>query len=678
MATQDNRRFAVTAPNGEKNLLLMREMTVHESVSGMFVIKLSCLSETSDIKFADMIGGVVSLSMTLPQGSDSGDRYFHGVVSRFSQGPPVGRFVSYHAEVVPWLWFLTRGSDCRIFQNKSVPEIIKQVFDDLGMSDYKDSLKGKYEAREYVVQYRESHFDFVSRLMEEAGIGYYHEHDEKNHTLVLFDDPASHPYVIQDKHANCAMLIDGDGPPGEILDWVVEQVLPSGKYAATDFNMRDPGTSLLADTKSHIDIGGNDRFELYDYPGEYESLDAGKSLVKLRMEAEEAASYAISGHSSRGDFMAGAKFDLKGHYRADFDKTYVITSVVHQATQGYGANDAELSYSNTFTCIPFDVPFRPLQRTARPRISGAQTATVVGAKGEEIDVDEYGRVIVKFHWDRAEQRDETSSCRVRVSQAWAGKMWGAVFHPRIGQEVIVEFLEGDPDRPIITGRVYNGEQKIPFDLPAEKTQSGIQSRSTKSGGNDNFNQIRFEDKKGSELLAIQAEKDLSRLVKHDHDDEIGNDSKETVGHDRTTGVGNDSTLTIGHNQKETVDNDKTITVDGRHTETIGKAESLTVKADRTRKVGGLETVTIEKDQEIAIKGARKITVQKDLTHDVKRTATYKAGGQVVIDGGDEVVIQSGKARIQLKQNGDIVISGNKIQIDATGDIVMKGQTIKQN
>lgn len=678
MATQDNRRFAVTAPNGEQNLLLMREMTVHEAISGLFRIQLSCLSETADIQFADMIGGPISIRMTLPEGGDAGERHFHGVVSRFSQGPPHGRFVTYHAEVVPWLWFLTRASDCRIFQNMSVPDIIKQVFDDLGMTDYKLDLKGKYDAREYVVQYRETHFAFVCRLMEEAGIGFYHQHDEKNHTLVLFDDPSTHPYVVQGKEATCASLVDGDGPPGDVLDWVVEQVLPSGKFATGDFNMRDPGMSLLADTKSHIDIGGNDRFELYDYPGEYESLDVGQSVVKLRMEAEEAASYAISGHSSRGDFMCGAKFDLKGHYRSDFDKTYVITSVVHQASQGYGADDAGLSYSNTFTCIPYDVPFRPLLRTPKPLISGAQTATVVGASGEEIDVDEYGRVVVKFHWDRAEKRDETSSCRVRVSQAWAGKQWGAVFHPRIGQEVIVEFLEGDPDRPIITGRVYNGEQKIPFDLPAEKTQSGIQSRSTKSGGNDNFNQIRFEDKKGSEVLSIQAEKDLSRLVKNDHTDEIGHDSKETVGNDRTTAVGHDSTLTVGNNQMETVDKDKTITVDGQHKETIGKSETLHVKADRQRTVDGEEIITVEKDQEIAVKGARKVTIQKDSTHDVAKSATYKAGGQIVIDGGDEVMIQSGKARIQLKKNGDIVISGKKIQIDATGDIVMKGQKIKQN
>jgi type VI secretion system secreted protein VgrG len=677
MAIQDNRRFAVTAPNGAKNLLLMREMTVHESISGLFRIQLRCLSETADIKFADMIGGVISISMTLPEGGDASERWFHGVVSRFSQGPPVGRFVSYNAEVVPWLWFLTRGSDCRIFQNKSIPDIIKQVFDDLGMSDYKDALKGKYEAREYVVQYRESHFDFVSRLMEEAGIAYYHEHDEKNHTLVLFDDPSVHPYVIQDKQASCATLVDGDGPPGEVLDWVVEQVLPSGKYASSDYNMRDPGMNLLADTKSHIDIGGNDRFELYDYPGEYESLDAGQSLVKLRMEAEEAASYAISGHSSRGDFMAGAKFDLKGHYRADFDKTYVITTVVHQASQGYESDGAGLSYSNTFACIPHDVPFRPLQRTPRPAISGAQTATVVGAKGEEIDVDEFGRVIVKFHWDRSSGRDEKSSCRVRVSQAWAGKNWGAVFHPRIGQEVIVEFLEGDPDRPIITGRVYNGEQKIPFDLPAEKTKSGIQSRSTKSGGSDNFNQIRFEDKKGSELVTIQAEKDLERLVK--------NDESDKVEHDRVRDVGNDETVTIGKDRKVTVGED--------HDEKVGKTEKLSVGTDRSRSVGQSESIDIQKDQKIKIGKNRTVDVGSNDQLKVGKDHSIAVAGssqtsveknyvvratKVQFEASDEFSVKVGSAELVLKKNGDILLNGGKISIKGSGDVSIKGSKIAQN
>jgi len=675
--TQKDRRFAITAPNGEKDLLLLREMTVHESVSGLFRMQLTCLSESPDIKFEDMIGGALSVRMTLPEGGDASERYFHGVVSRFAQGPPVDRYVSYSAEVVPWLWFLTRGSDCRIFQHKSVPDIVKQVFDDLGMSDYELKLNGQYEAREYADQYRETHYNFVCRLLEEAGIGYYHEHDAKAHKLVLFDDPSAHPTTAFAKEAAYATGEDGDRPAGEVVDWVVGQVLPTGRYAITDYNMQDPGMDLLADTKSNIDVGGNDRFEIYDYPGEYAALSDGQSKVKLRMEAAEAASHSIRGRSSRGDFMAGAKFDLSGHYREDFDKTYLITSVVHQAAQSYGREGGDTTYTNSFTCIPHDVPFRPTQRTPKPVIGGAQTATVTGASGEEIDVDEFGRVVVKFHWDRADARDETSSCRVRVSQAWAGKGWGAVFHPRIGQEVIVEFLEGDPDRPIVTGRVYNGEQKIPFDLPAEKTKSGIQSRSSKGAGTDNFNQIRFEDKKGSELVTIQAEKDLERLVKNDETDEVQ--------HDRTREVGNDEKVSIAKN--------RTVSVGEDHKEDVGGAETLSVGKTRTRSVGEGETVEVGKDQAIDVGESRTVAIGKDDTLEIGKDLTLTVGGksqttvakesmlkakkiQLVAD--DELSIKVGSAELVMKKNGDISLKGKKINVKGSSDVIIKGSKIAQN
>jgi type VI secretion system secreted protein VgrG len=675
--TQKDRRFAITAPNGEEDLLLLREMTVHESVSGLFRIQLTCLSETADIAFDDMIGGALSVRMSLPDEGDATERYFHGVVSRFAQGPPVDRYLSYSAEVVPWLWFLTRGSDCRIFQKMTVPEIVEKVFGDLGMSDYELSLERQYEKREYAVQYRETHYNFVCRLLEEAGIGFFHRHDAKAHTLVLFDDPSAHPETAAAKEATYAAAEDGDRPAGEVVDWVVEQALPSGRYAITDYNMQDPGMDLLADTRSNISVGANDRFEIYDYPGEYATLSEGQAKVKLRMEAAEAASHSIRGRSSRGDFMAGARFDLRGHYRTDFDKTYLLTSVVHQASQSYGRESGETHYANTFTCIPHAVPFRPAQRTPRPVISGAQTATVVGAKGEEIDVDEFGRVVVKFHWDRADARDETSSCRVRVSQAWAGKGWGAVFHPRIGQEVIVEFLEGDPDRPIVTGRVYNGEQTIPFDLPSQKTQSGIQSRSSKDAGTDNFNQIRFEDKKGSEMLSIQAEKDLERLVKNDETDDVQ--------HDRKRNVGNDETVQIGRDRKVEVGND--------HEETVGSNEALSVGKNRTRNVGENETIQVGQDQSISIDGARTVTIAKEQKIDVGADQEVSVGAkyqtsvakeyvlnaqkiQLVAD--DELSIKVGKAELLMKKSGDITLKGKKINLKGSGDVIIKGSKIAQN
>ena len=675
--TQDDRRFSITAPGGSKTLLLFREMTVQESVSGLFRIELSCLSESADIKFADMIGGPIAIRMSLPPGGGASERVFHGVIARFSQGRPVDRFVSYHAEVVPWLWFLTRGSDCRIFQNLKVPEIVTRVFEELGFADFEFSLRGKHEPREFAVQYRETHFNFVSRLLEEEGIGYFFEHGEKAHKLVLFDDPSAHPATAFAKDATAAALEQGDRAAGEVLDWVVEQELPSGRYAIKDFKMEDPGMDLLADTKSAIKLGGNERFEIYDYPGDYASLAGGQTRVKLRMQAQEAASHANRGRSARGDFSAGAKFELKGHFRKDFDGPYLITSVVHHASQSLGREKGGTSYENSFTCIPFAVPYRPLQRTPKPVISGAQTATVVGTKGEEIDVDEFGRVVVKFHWDRSEQRDEKSSCRVRVSQAWAGKGFGAVFHPRMGQEVIVEFLEGDPDRPIITGRVYNGEQKIPFDLPAQKTQSGIQSRSSKQGGSDNFNQIRLEDKKGAELIHVHAEKDYKHVVEADESD--------SVGHDRTRKVGNDETVEIVGNWKRTIGKDSNETVKGH--------QILTVEKSRGRHVQEDEAVVIDKDQSISVHGDHTLAVKGTDTHKVAKDWTLQVGGnanvavtkeyaltakKIFLQADDELSIKVGSAELVMKKNGDITLDGKKIQIKSSGDVVIKGSKVTTN
>jgi type VI secretion system secreted protein VgrG len=667
----------VTAPNGEPDLLLLREMNLTESVSGMYRMSLSLLSETPDIKFEDMIGGVITVQLELPEGGDAKERYFHGVISRFSQGPPSDRFITYQAEVVPWLWMLTCSSNCRIFQHKTIPDIITEVFDDLGMSDYQLKLNGSYDEREYVVQYRETDCNFVCRLMEEAGISYYFEHDDKTHTMVLFDDPAGNDPVIYSKVATYASLEEGDRATGEIEEWNVEQLLPSGKYAITDYNFQDPSMDLMADTPSTISIGGNDRFEIYDYPGEYDSLGTGQSKVKLRMEAEEAASYVINGQSARADFAAGATFDLEGHFRDDFDKTYLLTSVVHNATQGYGREGAS-SYSNSFTCIPHEVPFRPIQRTPKPLISGAQTATVVGASGEEIDVDEFGRVIVKFHWDRSDARDETSSCRVRVSQNWAGKAWGAIFHPRIGQEVIVEFLEGDPDRPIITGRVYNGEQTVPFDLPADKHKSGIKSRSTKEGANDNFNEIRFEDQKGSELVAMQAEKDLTRLVKNDEADTVGHDRSRAVANDETIDIGNDRVVTVGNEHKETIGKDETLEVGGQRERIVGKDERI--------KVGGEQEVQVDKDRTLIIKGTRSITTNKDHKEAIDgdqelvvgKSFSQEVGKKITIEAGDQIILKTGSAEIKMEKNGNITIKGKKISVKGSGDVIVKGSKVAMN
>jgi type VI secretion system secreted protein VgrG len=420
-----------------------------------------------------------------------------------------------------------------------------------------------------------------------------------------------------------------------------------------------------------------------------------------------------SGGNARG-IQIGALFRRGGLYMTDADaKKYLPISLSHTLSVSHyasGGGGGENDYRCSLIAIDGDRPFRTPATTTKPVVLGPQTAIVVGKAGEEIWTDEYGRVMVQFQWDREGKKDEKSSCWVRVAQAWAGPKWGAIHIPRIGQEVIVDFLEGDPDRPIITGRVYNGDNMPPYDLPENKTQSGIKSRSTKGGSPNNFNELRFEDKKGSEEVYLQAEKDYEILVK--------NDEHRIVGHDRTEEVKNDETITIDGNRTETVHKNELITIDGTRTETVSKDETITISGARTESVAkdetvsisgqrtlsvtkddsttvnGKQAVTVAKDQSVDIAGARVFSIAKDdsvsiggkLTISIAKDETLQVGKKLVIDVADEIQIVTGDASISLKKDGsitlkgkDIVVDGSgKVSIKAGGDLVTKGSKVSQN
>ncbi|MBI5656716.1 MAG: type VI secretion system tip protein VgrG, partial [Geobacter sp.] len=282
----------------------------------------------------------------------------------------------------------------------------------------------------------------------------------------------------------------------------VTQEIRAGKYTLNDFNFETPAANLMVEVPAKQTVGPGER-EVYDYPGRYDKRAEGDGVAKVRMQEEEAAITVINGSGNCRAFTSGCRFTLQGYSRDDMnEKDYVITSIRHDAKQEYasGETETELAYVNNFTCIPFDVPYRPLRKTPKPVVRGSQTAIVVGPSGEEIYTDKYGRIKVQFHWDREGKNDENSSCWIRVAQVWAGTGWGAMFIPRIGHEVIVDFLEGDPDKPIITGRVYHGTNNPPYKLPDEKTKSTIKTNSSPGGGG--FNEIRFEDKKHEEQIFI--------------------------------------------------------------------------------------------------------------------------------------------------------------------------------
>ena len=629
--TQDGRLIAIHTPLGKDKLLLQKVEGV-EGVSRLFHFLLDLRSEDDKIDPAAIIGQPVTVTLTLADGSQ---RYVNGCVSRFAQGRRDLQLAHYRAEIVPWLWFLTRRADCRIFQKKTVPQIIEEVFSFLGFKDFQNNVEDGEPELEYCVQYRETDFNFVSRLMEERGIFYFFKHEEKKHTLVLANSPSA---IKECPGRPEARFDDRSGALYEndelITVWQADRELRPGRYGLADFNFTTPTTNLTVSVDSTINVGGNKGFEVFDYPGEYLTKSEGEGVAKIRMQEEEAAHFIATGESNCRAFVPGYRFTLQHHHVRKMNVAYLLTEVRHVATVGAAftagdAEDSEQRYSNEFTCIPYSVPYRPARVTQKPLIKGVQTAIVAGPSGEEIYTDKYGRVKVQFHWDRRGKHDENSSCWIRVSQPWAGKGWGTVSLPRAGQEVIVDFLEGDPDQPIIVGSVYNAQQMPPYALPGEKTKSTTKSYSSKGGGG--FNEIRFEDKKGSEQVFIHAERNQDNRVKKD--------SLEWVGNNRHLIVKND--------QYEEVDGDK----------------HLTVKGDQNEKVDG--TVSLKADMDLQQKVGMKHAV------DAGMEIHLKAGMNIVIEAGVGLTLKVGSNFITLSPAG-IQIVGQPLMMLNSGGSPLSG------
>ena len=541
--TQANRRVAVTTPLGEDKLLFYR-MSGQEQLGRLFQYDLTLLSTDPEIKLKDILGQNVTVSY---QRVDGETRHFNGFVSRFSQSGTHDDLFVYQATLRPWFWFLTRTADCRIFQNQKVPDIIKEVFRELGFTDFEESLSGNYRQWDYCVQYRESDFTFISRLMEQEGIYYYFKHENGNHVLVLSDSISAHDTTPG--YEDVPYYPPQQGSQRErdhIFEWTLTQEVQTGMFALNDFDFTKPKANLQA--KSSIPRPHEQsEYEMYDYPGEYVESSEGDSYARIRIEELQAQQELVHGQGNAGGLACGYLFKLSNHGRDDQNREYLITEAEYNiGPQEYESGNAgeSCAFACSITAMDKGEAFRTPRTTAKPQVQGPQTAVVVGKAGDEIWTDKYGRVKVQFHWDRYGKSDENSSCWVRVAQVWAGKTWGGIHIPRIGQEVIVEFLEGDPDRPIITGRVYNEDNMPPYELPANKTQSGIKSRSSKGAAANNFNEIRFEDKKGEEEVFIQAEKDLRQLVKNNEEIEIQNDYTRLIQNNEVAEIKSNHTMKV--------------------------------------------------------------------------------------------------------------------------------------
>lgn len=640
--TQAHRLLAIDTPLG-KDVLLLQELEGYEAISRLFSYELNLLAYDNDsIPFEKIVGQKVTVQIQLPDGTL---RNINGYVSRFVQGETDKRlFTHYHAQVVPWLWFLTRQADCRIFQNKTAPEIITQVFDLFEFKDYRNNLQNPYPTLEYCVQYRETSFNFVSRLMEEFGIFYYFIHsDQGTHQLVLADQSGALP-ACPGSPISYETRVGGLDDPEVINHWHVGQEVRTGKYTVTDYNFKTPSNSLLTNNPTVVNLAASKPLELFDYPGLHTDLDEGTTVAKVRMQEEETSYLVVSGSGNCRSLMSGYSFELKNHYRGDQNKNYLVTEVRHFASAGQsytaGGSQAGETYSNHLTCIPASVPYRPARITPKPFVQGPQPALVVGQSGEEIWVDKYGRVVVQFYWDRLGEKNENSSCWIRTSQPWAGGNWGAMWIPRIGQEVLVSFLEGDPDRPVITGRVYNENQMPPYTLPDHQTRSTFMSRSSKGGGSGNYNELRFEDLKGSEQIFINAEKDMDLRVEKE--------SREFIGANRH--------LIVTENQYETINADKHLHVKANHLEKIDANMSLSVGGNQSESVTGNVSLKVtSKHDEEALSYALKTDT----------TIHLHAGVSMVIEAGVDLTLKVGGSFIDINPAG-VFISGPMVFINSGG------------
>jgi type VI secretion system secreted protein VgrG len=604
-ASQEKRLAVLTTPLG-KDALLLAGLEATEGLSELFEIRIDAVSEDGALDFNAALGRNAAVEVACP---DEITRYFNGIATEAETLGTSGRYHAYRLVLRPWLWLLSQRANCRIFDKTVVPrttapEIIKKVFTDAGFNDFRENLSQSYPVLEYCVQYRETDLSFVCRLMEENGIYYYFEHSADKHTLVMADATLAHQPIPGLDAVRFA--IETSAPPWRdqhLTRWSGERRFRTGKVSLNDYDYRQPGTKLLSDSEKP---GGYARasFEAYDYPGRYIDPGEGERLAKVRVEAEQALDYRRYALGFAPSLYPGGTVRLTGH-PSDDGQYLVVRSACRLAQQTYASDGAGLDeWSGRYELQPKDRQYRAPQTTPRPVVHGPQTAKVVGKQGEEIDVDEHGRILVQFYWDR----DKRPSRRVRVAQMWSGKTWGGQFIPRINMEVVIEHLEGDPDQPLVVGTVYNGDNKFPYAMPDKKNRAGLKSESTKNGSG-HYNELYFDDTKGSDEIHMQAERDYTAIIK------------------------NTSTTTIAT-----------------------AFQGFTGDAARTVEIkNGNDVLTIDQ-------GSQAVTIQRD------QTTTLKEGNQTTTldQGNQSTSVNMGKIETEAMQSIELVVGQNSIKIDQEG------------
>jgi len=660
--TQENRLLKISTPLGEDFLLLNR-LSAIEEISSLFSFDVELLHDEGEerdftptfIDVKSILGQAVAIDITQRDGTT---RTLSGIVNHFSQRQRDRRFTYYHATIVPYVWILTQISQSRIFQHKSVPDILKEVFKGFDVSY---EMQGTFKPRNYCVQYRETDFDFASRLMEEEGIFYFFEHTDGKNKMIIANTPQSHPNCPSKNEISFALKVtEEEDFITTIKRWQDDYRLQTGKVTFWDFNFQVPKKKLDATQPTIFKVADNDKMEVYDYPAgyarKYDDIDRGggerndvenvfednRKTAAIAMQELDSQYRVITGEGDCSAMTVGHRFNFSNHPTNEQNGQYVITSVRHEADQNpmyESEEEVEQPYSNSFTCIALVTPFRPVRKTPKPIVQGSQTAFVVGPAGEEIYTDKFGRVKVQFHWDREGQSDPDSSCWIRVAQSWAGNRWGMMFIPRIGMEVIVEFLEGDPDQPIIRGCVYNPATMPPYALPDEKTKSTLKSDSSKGGGG--FNEIRFEDKKGKEQVFLHGQKDQDIRIKSNRREYIGNDRHLIVYRDKRERIYRDEHIIVERDLIEKIERDYHRHVEGKIAFETDGSVSHKVGGSMAEDIGGSHS------------------------ENVGDTIYLKAGMKVIIEAGAQITLKAAGSFIDIGPSG-VAIKGAMVLINSGG------------
>ncbi len=604
-----------------KDSLVLLGARIDEGINRVGRIDIEFLRREGSFDLEDLVGSEISLHVKDP---DDEDRVFPGICVAAEYVGGASGNDHFTAEIRPWYWLLSRTADSRVFQEINVPDLFSQILGEYGFSDLEKKLSGTYPVRQYLVQYRETDLDFLTRIAEEVGIYFFFVTKNGKVSMVLADNVGAHVAIPGDAKIPFRSREDANRLQLQhIHTWMGGRGTPSGRITLDAFDFTKPRADLSVASSMPKGKHAYKDYEVYDYPGKYTETSDGEQIAKIRMEAEAIHHHVVKAAGIVPRLAVGAKFTLIDHPRKAENAEYMVTRLVHQIRlTDYGGGflggldlsgiEGGCSTSMALEAVPAAEQYRPRAVTPKPVIAGLQTAMVVGPSGEEIYTDEYGRVKVQFHWDREGGSDENASCWVRVAQSWAGKGFGSIMIPRIGWEVVVQFEEGDPDRPLITGALYNADNMPPYELPAHMTQTGLKTNSSKGGGG--FNELLFEDKKDGEFVRFQSEKDYQQVVKNNASVYVGFEKKDK----------GDLTQMVYRNQTD-------ITGEVR-THMTGLLEDLTVGMVYDEAVG------LSKSQLIGVYKEEKVGIGKQ---DFKTPAGF-AGLAVAVGGPFSTLYKGGK------------------------------------